>query len=155
MTTTIIKPSQWVNIFWFWLGIVSIVLTFVGKPHFLLPSYLFLIPLPFCIWNILVIACWSYEIQEDGDTIIEQRGVFTTRRVEINYFRIKSIQIERNIYFRFIGLSNIHVITSEPFKPALLLYGVENGDNIADFLKNRAIVWRERKGVKETDFHSF
>jgi uncharacterized membrane protein YdbT with pleckstrin-like domain len=107
------------------------------------------------MWKVLVLACWKYEIQEDGDTIVEQKGVFTTRRVEINYFRIKSIRIEKNLYFRFMGLSNVQIITSEPFKPALLLYGVSNGENIAEFLKEMSIVWRDKKGVRETDFHNF
>ena len=148
MTTTIIRPSQWINFFWIWVGIMSLILTFAM-------SYWFIIPLPWCMWKVLVLACWKYEIQEDGDTIVEQKGVFTTRRVEINYFRIKSIRIEKNLYFRFMGLSNVQIITSEPFKPALLLYGVSNGENIAEFLKEMSIVWRDKKGVRETDFHNF
>jgi len=148
MTTTIIRPSQWVNFFWIWVGIMSLILTFAM-------SYWFIIPLPWCMWKVLVLACWKYEIQEDGDTIVEQKGVFTTRRVEINYFRIKSIRIEKNLYFRFMGLSNVQIITSEPFKPALLLYAISNGENIAEFLKEMSIVWRDKKGVRETDFHDF
>jgi uncharacterized membrane protein YdbT with pleckstrin-like domain len=145
---TIIRPSQWANIVWIWVGIVGLILTFTI-------SYWCIIPVSYCLWKVIELACWRYEIQEDGDTIIEQRGVFTTYRVEINYFRIKSIRIEKNIYFRFIGLSNIQILTSEPFKPALLLYAVSNGDNIANFLKEMSIVWRNKKGVHETDFHSF
>lgn len=161
MTTTIIRPSQWVNVLWIFIGIFSFVMAIVHyipglDINYTLTSPLWVIPLVISLWKILLLYCWSYEIQEkDGHTITEQRGVLTSVRVEVKYFRIKSIRVVKPLFLRMLGLSNIQIITSEPFKPVLLLYAVPNGENIVTFLQEMATNRRAEMGVKETDFHSF
>jgi uncharacterized membrane protein YdbT with pleckstrin-like domain len=135
---TTIKPSQWVNFGWFLFAIVGCVLV---------------IPVIIWICRIFIITCWSYQFEEK--TITERKGVFSVETVQIQYFRIKSVRVLEPFFQRLVGLSTIEVITSEPFRPYLVIYGVRNGNAIKKTLLDQATYWRDKMGVKETDFHNF
>jgi uncharacterized membrane protein YdbT with pleckstrin-like domain len=149
-TRVTIMPSQWVNTGWFllawasyWAGlwfealwiIIPFALIFIGK--------------------YLSIYYWRYSFDEDTEALIERKGVFSVTEVEVQYFRIKSVRIQKPFFLRIFGLSTVEVITSEPYKPNLVLYGIKNGNEWAKFLLDAAKHWRYIKGVKETDFHNF
>ena len=144
-----IGPSQWVNILWFLLAAGS------GIELAETQNILFVIPIIIWLWKYLAIECWQYHMNEDTETLLERKGVFSVQKVEIQYFRIKSIRILKPFFMRLFGLSIVEVITSEPFKPYLRLYAIPNGEYWAQYLKEMAKYWRLQKGVKETDFHRF
>ena len=135
-----LKPSQWVNFGWLLFAIAGCILV---------------IPVIIWICRVFIISCWSYRFDEDTDTIVERKGVFSVETVEIHYFRIKSIRLQQPFFQRLVGLSTIEVITSEPYKPYLEIYGIRDGAKYVKYLKETATYWRNVKGVKETDFHSF
>ena len=149
ITKITIKPSQWVNIFWALLAIAGI----AGIQE--TGNWLFAIPVAWWLWKFAVIECWQYRFDEDSETVVERKGVFSVQIVEIHYFRIKSVQIRKPFLMRLVGISIVDVITSEPFKPYLRLYAVSHGDEWAEFLHEMTRYWRNEKGVRETDFHSF
>jgi len=158
----LLKPSQWVNLPWLLCAIVSAYLLFItaGIDEYgnIIPSqinWLFVIPIIWWFWKYLTISCWSFYMNEDSATIIEKKGVFSVTNVEIQYFRIKSVQVWKPFLLRIFGLSSVQIITSEPFKPFLLLYAITNGEGWAHYCREMANYWRNKKGVKETDFHSF
>lgn len=134
----VIKPSQWSNFGYFLFAIIGCILVF-----------------PIIIWiaNVLIVSCWSYRFSEK--TITEKKGVFSVDTVQIQYFRIKSIKVLQPFWLRLVGLSTVEIITSEPFRPYLRLYAIRNGNEMKQFLSQKAELWREKMGVKETDFHSF
>lgn len=166
---TTLKPSQFVNLHWLILAIISAFFMVGGfetynyindvdyAENFVEPTihWIFIVPIIWWLWKYLVIACWSFYMDEDSETILEKKGVFTVTRVEIQYFRIKSIQIYQPFLLRIFGLSNVRIITSEPFKPYLTLYAISDGEGWAHYCKEMAKYWRKEKGVKETDFHAF
>jgi hypothetical protein len=88
-------------------------------------------------------------------TITEKRGVFSHTMREMHYFRIKSIRMEQPFFMRLVGLSNIYMVSSEPFVPEIKLWAVNDGVKHTKYIKDRIYFWREKLGVKETDFHSF
>lgn len=149
------KPSHWVNFLWY------ITVCFFIPAAYFSGNLLWLIPIVIPIWKAIELTCWSYEIPIEGEYVIETKGVFSQTRVEVHCFRIKSIQIVKpNLLFILFGLSNVVVKTSEPFKPTLTYYAISdatipNCDGINDYLRDSSIYWRNVKGVKETDFHSF
>jgi membrane protein YdbS with pleckstrin-like domain len=132
------KPSQWINFGWFLFAILGCWLV---------------IPILIWLWQTLVVANWSYRFGEK--TITERKGVFSVAIVEVNYFRVKSIKVDNPFFYRLVGLSTVSIITSEPFRPYLKLVAVGNGEGLRKFIKDRAIYWRQKMGVKETDFHDF
>jgi len=144
-----IKPSQWVNIIWFLLAVAGGI--GIGATE----NFLYGIPILIWFWRFLVINCWMYKFDEDSDTIVQRKGVFSVRTVEIHYFRFKSIQLSEPFLQRLVGLSTVYIITSEPFQPYLKLYAIYDGPAWVKYVKEMSVYWRDIKGVKETDFHSF
>lgn len=159
--SVLLKPSQWVNFPWLVIAAASGYLLFsTGIDEYgILDAaqihWIFMAPIIWWFWKCLTIACWSFYMNEDSETIVEKKGVFSVNIVEIQYFRIKSIQVWRPFFLRIFGLSNVQIITSEPFKPFLLIYAVHDGEGWSHFCKEMAKYWRLQKGVKETDFHAF
>jgi uncharacterized membrane protein YdbT with pleckstrin-like domain len=131
-----IKPSQWINTGWILLGIIGFPLV---------------IPTLISIYMIAHVYYWSYEFH-DG-YIIEQKGVFTINRTEINLHRIKSVKLVQPFLYRFVGLYNIHVISSDPFKPYMTITAVPYGNVLIDAIKEETNTHRKRKGLTESDIH--
>lgn len=168
----ILKPSQWVNIHWFIIAVFCVyamisINSNTGYDYYSDPNYIDysteINPLTWILaigplvwfWRYLVISCWSFHMDEDSEIITERRGVFSQRVTQIQYFRIKSVQVWRPFLLRIFSLSSVQVITSEPFKPVLIIYAIRDGEGWAHYCKEMAKYWRQVKGVKEVDFHAF
>lgn len=132
----VIGPSQWINTGWILFGIL-------GFP--------FIIPPLIALYMIIHVYCWRYEFH-DGH-IIEQKGVFTVHRTEINLERVKSIRMVEPFFYRFVGLSTVYVKSSDPFKPELKIVGVPEGKTLLNSIKEETEEFRKRKGIKESDIH--
>lgn len=133
------RPSQWLNIGYF---LLTIGLTFVSME-------LAFISLIILIWKSLVLyfTKWSYTT----DTILERVGVFNVTTDEIQFFRIKDLRLYQPLLYRIVGISRLILITSDKFKPVLVLDGIRNGKRKRDMLKALAISSRREMGVKEFD----
>ena len=132
------SPSQWVNFIW---GIFGI-----GLCWLVLPIVIF-------IARMIIIGNIHYRFGEK--TITEKRGVFSHKMREMHYFRIKSIRTERPFLMRLVGLSNIYMVSSEPYMLEIKLWAVSNGEEYTKFIKDRIYFWRKNLEIKETDFHDF
>ena len=132
-----IQPSQWVNVGWL---------------IFAVACYWLYFPPVLLLWYYFVIRCWHYEFRER--TIAERWGVFTTNKVEIHYFRIKSVAVNRPFLMRLVGLSNIVIMTSDPLRPVLRLYAIHNGEVIREKIKDLTFHWRNEMNVKEHDLYN-
>lgn len=132
----VIGPSQWINTGWILFGIL-------GFP--------FIIPPLIALYMIIHVYCWKYEFH-DG-YIIEQKGVFTVHRTEINLERVKSIRMVEPFFYRFVGLSTVYVKSSDPFKPELKIVGIPEGKILVNSIKEETEEFRKRKGIKESDIH--
>lgn len=133
------RPSQWLNIGYF---LLTIGLTFVSME-------LAFISLIILIWKSLVLyfTKWSYTT----DTILERVGVFNVTTDEIQFFRIKDLRLYQPLLYRIVGISRLILITSDKFKPVLVLNGIRNGKRKRDMLKALAISSRREMGVREFD----
>ena len=108
-------------------------------------QYFYLLLVIWWLWKFAVIECWIFIFDENSETIVERKGVFYVRKVEIQYFRIKSIRVMKPLWQRIFGLSTVQIITSEPFKPFLTVYAISNGEEIARHCKEMAVYWRQQK----------
>jgi len=148
-TRVTLKPSQWVNILWFIIAWAAVIFGIGLYQYWML---IFTIP---WIWKALELEFWRFQIDNETDSIIERKGVFSVKTVEVKYFRIKSVRIMKPFFLRIFGLSTVEIVTSEPFQPYLRVYAIRNGDEWVQFFKENAIYWRDELGVRETDFHHF
>lgn len=129
-------PSQLVNLssylFWlvplFWLGLGIII----------------------SLWKYLKIRTWKIKIT--NERIIEERGVFSKITEELELFRVKDITLHQSFWYRILGLSNIHLRTSDKTSPLYILQGMVNGKELREELRRAVEKRREVKGVVERDF---
>jgi len=133
------RPSQWLNIGYF---LLTVGLTFVSME-------LAFTSLIILIWKSLVLyfTKWSYTT----DTILERVGVFNVTTDEIQFFRIKDLRLYQPLLYRIVGISRLILITSDKFKPVLVLNGIRNGKRKRDMLKALAISSRREMVVREFD----
>ena len=140
----VIQPSQLVNLGWL---IIAVVAYFYISP---LSKLWWFFPIIY-VYYYLIIKNWKYEFRER--TIGQRKGVFSYNKIELHYFRIKSIKIERPFLMRLVGLSNLILLTSDPFCPILTLYAIENGEEMRERIKDYTYHWRKEQNITEYDVH--
>jgi hypothetical protein len=65
---------------------------------------------------------------------------------------VKDIQFQQPFWLRLVGLSNIHLITSDRSNPLFIIPGVKNGKELREELRTVIDKRRTEKGVIERDF---
>jgi len=134
--TPTLKPSQWINFGYILFGIIASPLV---------------IPFLVMIYHLLDVYCWRYEFYEEY--LIERRGVFSVTRRELYYHRIKGIQHEAPFLYRLVGISNIQIVSSDPFTSYLQISAVSKGLEISQGIREMSQSNRKRKKVKELDLY--
>lgn len=136
-----IQPSQLMNIGWFVLPLVCLIIPPLVVPTFLIALYKY-----------FDVDTWKYNIFER--TIEERRGVFNVIQEEVQYYRIKSIMVEEPLWMRLFGLCVIHIITSEQFKPRMTIYAVYDGEYIREMISNLTYDWRMKMNIRDHDIYN-
>lgn len=136
-----IQPSQLMNIGWFVLPLVCLIIPPLVVPTFLIALYKY-----------FDVDTWKYNIFER--TIEERRGVFNVIQEEVQYYRIKSIMVEEPLWMRLFGLCVIHIITSEQFKPRMTIYAVYDGEYIREMISDLTYDWRMKMNIRDHDIYN-
>lgn len=145
-----IKPSQWINIGWFVLPVIAYYLSLkLGLKANALGGAALVI----AIYKYFEVDTWTYRL--GVKSIEEKRGVFNVSQQEVWYFRIKSIMVDEPLWMRLFGLSIVRVITSEQYKPVLVLYAISNGYEVKNFLSNAAHEWRKELNIRDYDIYNY
>lgn len=134
-----LQPSQWINAGWFILPVAA------GLIYLPLGGVALLV----AIYKYYEVATWVYTGRIR--TIEEKKGVFNVTQQEVQYFRIKSIMVDEPLWMRILGLSIVRVVTSEQYKPVLVLYAIDNAENVKKFLSGAAHDWRMELGIRDYD----
>lgn len=129
-----LKPSQWINIGWVIFGVLGIPIVF---------------PPLIALWKILEVSCHRYDFYDDR--ITETSGVINVTTNEIYYHRIKGTSLEEPILYRIVGLSTLHVRTSDPYVSELNIVAIPIGKALMKDLKNIVKASKKKNGVKEFD----
>jgi uncharacterized membrane protein YdbT with pleckstrin-like domain len=132
----VLKPSQWTNIGWIVFGLVGMT---------------FILPPIIALYMILDVYCHRYSFYETH--IIESRGVFNVTHNEVRFYRIKSIQQEEPLLFRIVGLSNIHIKTSDQYVRDFKIKAVPVGKSLVQDLRKVSKLERSNNKVREFDFY--
>lgn len=138
----LLQPSQWINSHHMMYWPVPF---YLGSEYF---PYSLIAFVPF-IGEYIKTMFWKYELREM--TIIERKGVFSVEKTETHYYRIKSVRIDKPWYFRIFGMSIIHIVSSDKFKPTLVLYGIKDGDRVYEWIQTMAYDWKREYGVTDYD----
>ena len=129
-------PSQWINFnsYLFWL----------------LPLGWFGLGVLISLWKYLTVKTWKFRIT--NERIIDEKGVLSKVTNELELFRVKDITLQQPFWLRLVGLSNIHLVTSDRSNPVFIIPGVKNGKGLREELRSVIDKRRTEKGVVERDF---
>ena len=134
------KPSQWLNFGYF-------IATILGLVVFPPIGFILLLVL---LWKMLVIYFWRWDFTLDS--LVEVKGVLNVTTDEVQFFRIKDVRLYQPFFYRLVGLSKIYVITSDQYKPVIVLKGITHGHSKRVMIKELALKHRKNQGVREFDF---
>lgn len=142
----VVKPSQLVNIWWLLLFLILITFGFIIEMYWFgtITGIIW-----FSKW--LIVKCWSFRFHEK--TIAERKGVFSVVTREIHYFRVKSVRHHEPFLLRIFGLSNVVLVTSDPWIPVFRVYAIRDGKEMVKSIKETVSIWRRERTVKEQDIH--
>lgn len=79
-----------------------------------------------------------------------ERGLFSTIKSSVELFRIDDFDIHRPFGMRMLGFSMLHLRSSDPDLPTVMISGIPNLETLADELRECSL--RERTRRKITTF---
>lgn len=132
----ILKPSQWINLGYIVFGLVASPLV---------------IPFIVMCYKILDVHLWKYEFYPEH--IIERRGVFSVVRKELYYHRIKGIQHEAPFLYRIVGISNVNIVSSDPYTNFFEFKAIYKGLEFSNAFRELVHDGRKKNKIRELDFY--
>ena len=123
-------PSQWQNIGW-WIASIL------------------LVPLPFAIWNWVVIRNTRYVLTNERLKI--SRGVFNRTIEDIELYRIKDTRLTQTFLQRMVKLGDVELGTSDASSSTVRLASLPDAEAVRDTLRGLVEARRDAKGVRELD----
>ena len=125
-----------------------------GKPSPLMHlglylSCIFLLPLPFALGKYLVTRTTSYQLT--ADRLICQQGLFHRALDEVELYRIKDYSIVAPLLYRWLGIADLVLLTSDQTHPTLVLRGITGAYSVKELIRKQVEELRIQKGVREID----
>jgi uncharacterized membrane protein YdbT with pleckstrin-like domain len=90
-----------------------------------------------------------YELTTERLKITE--GVFSKMTDTLELYRVKDLETRQPFLYRFVGIENIQVNTSDVSSPFILIAGIPSTAALADKIRNQVETIRAQKGVREID----
>ena len=112
-------------------------------------SCILLVPLPFALWRYLLTQTTRYTLT--AERLIVTSGVFHQQQEEVELYRVKDYSVSASLLYRWLGLANICLLTSDRTHPNLVLRGIRNADRVKELIRERVEALRLEKGVREID----
>ena len=114
-----------------------------------LPIYLSVYVLINLFWQVLKVWCISYEI--DPEQLRYSSGVLLRKHEFVENYRIKDFLVEKPLIYRFFGLGNMTIYTSDKTTPILHLYAIRKPEEKYQILRGLVEISRKEKHVYEID----
>lgn len=160
------KPSQLVNLNYFFSVLIALVLLHFIKDLFLqipaelmpeklevqifrLPQYAAIAAFLFMGYRVLKVWCTRYEITT-GE-LKHTFGILHRRHDFIELYRIKDFAVDRALIYRIFELGNLRIYTSDKTSPVFRLVAIQKPQEIYNILRERVEQNRREKHVFEVD----
>ena len=79
------------------------------------------------------------------------QGVFSKVTDTLELYRVKDLEMRQPFLYRFVGIENIQVNTSDVSSPFILIEAIPSAVTLADKIRNQVETIRAQKGVREID----
>jgi len=153
--------SQWKNLGRYLLcailaAIVVVIFVFLRQvhsppvqqfsPYILL---LLLVPVYLALVRHVQTRCKIYELTTERIKTTE--GVFSKVTDTLELYRVKDLETRQPFLYRFVGLENIQVNTSDVSTPVVTIDAIPRVVALGDKIRNHVEAIRAQKGVREID----
>ena len=138
--TVSLSPDQVLNIGYMLLALVPV---FLGVFPLVIIAFIVLIV------KMLHLYCTTWTINQDS--LVEKTGILNVNTEEILLYRVKDIRLYEPLLYRLVGLSQLTIITSDFTKPSIRLYGIKDGEELMQIVRQLVANSRQIEGVKEID----
>lgn len=130
------RPSQVVNLVWFFLGIAFCWL---------------IVPVIFALWRLCVVLCTRYELTTER--LRRVSGVFSRVTEELELYRVKDTRLSEPWWLRPFKLGDIEVVASDVTTPRLVIRAIPiaTARQLRETIRGAVEELRGRKGVREID----
>ena len=108
-----------------------------------------LLPLPLALWRYWQVRSTRYTLT--AERLVCQQGVFHRTEDEVELYRIKDYTVVAPLLYRWLGLADLVLITSDRTHPELLLKGITDAYQVKELIRTQVEALRTRKGVREID----
>ena len=152
------RPSQWMNAGQFGLLIIAA----AGIGRFLLsfpptlPAWigstaqgLLVVTLLVGIWRYLQVRLTAYSLSDEQLNVT--KGVVLRVTDHLELYRIKDVRVTEPLWLRPMKLGHVWLHTSDKTCPILPVLAVKHPGGIAQEVRERVELQREKKGVREFD----
>jgi membrane protein YdbS with pleckstrin-like domain len=78
-------------------------------------------------------------------------GVFSKAIDTLELYRVKDLETRQPFLYRFVGIENTQVNTSDVSSPFILIEAIPSTVALADKIRNQVETIRAQKGVREID----
>jgi len=112
-------------------------------------SCVLLLPLPLALWRYVQVRTTQYTLTDER--LICQQGVLHRTSDEVELYRVKDYVIKASLLYRWFGLSDLVLFTSDQSHPTLVLRGITNAHTVKELIRIQVEVLRAQKGVREID----
>jgi uncharacterized membrane protein YdbT with pleckstrin-like domain len=108
-----------------------------------------LVPIGRAVWHALQVRFLTYEVTSERLRI--RHGVLSRVTEELELYRVKDLTLHEPFVYRLLGLSSIHLHSSDRSAPLLVIRAIREGGPLREQM--RACVERQRRlrGVRELD----
>lgn len=112
-------------------------------------SCVFLLPLPFALWRYLKVRTTRYTLT--NERLICQQGVLHRTSDEVELYRLKDYTITVPLLYRWLGIANLVLMTSDQTHPTLVLKVIPNAFQVKELIRTQVEALRQEKNVREID----
>jgi len=112
-------------------------------------SCVLLLPMPLALWRYVQARTTQYTLTDER--LIYQQGILHRTSDEVELYRVKDYTIASPLLYRWLGLSDLVLTTSDQSHPTLVLRGITDAHAAKELIRQQVEILRVQKGVREID----
>ena len=107
------------------------------------------VPLCYAAFRFLLISSRQYRLTSERLLITE--GIFSKATDTLELYRVKDLRMVQPFLFRFFGLENVELLTSDKTDGDVVLDAVPKSAGLGDLCRNYVEACRKSKGTREVE----
>lgn len=89
-----------------------------------------------------------------SDRLFVERGLLTTKQMEVRLYRVLSVRLDRNLGQKLFGLGTVHIDSSDTDLKCFDLVNIKNSEEVKEMISNAVEAERIRNRVSAREYMS-